>query len=109
MVTEREGKSGGHLKTHCDEAQGIGLSDTKHNGFGDTSIYFNDHKKCLRILDSLLLHGMNVNQQCNQKYTPFLLAVRLGNVFLTQKLLLRLVNNSKVSKDNNGGIADPNR
>jgi|APSaa5957512535_1039671.scaffolds.fasta_scaffold95700_1 hypothetical protein len=64
--------------------------------FGDTNQFFNDHKKCLRILDSLLLHGMNVNQQCMQKYTPFLLAVRLGNVFLTQKLLQRLVNNSKL-------------
>lgn len=36
---------------------------------------------------------MNVNLLCNQKYTPFLLAVRLGNVFLTQKLIQRLVAN----------------
>lgn len=36
---------------------------------------------------------MNVNLICNQKYTPFLLAVRLGNVFLTQKLIQRLVAN----------------
>jgi len=62
MVTDRDGKQEGHLKTHGDDTRyGIGLSDTKNNGFGDTSIYFNDHKKCLRILDSLLLHGMNVN------------------------------------------------
>jgi hypothetical protein len=61
-MTERDGKNG-HLKTHGEDPRyGIGLSDTKQNtGFGDTSIYFNDHKKCLRILDSLLLHGMNVN------------------------------------------------
>lgn len=36
---------------------------------------------------------MNVNLICNQKYTPFLLAVRLGNVFLTQKLIQRLMAN----------------
>ena len=58
MVTDRDGNK--ILKTQNDERNG--LSETKNNGFGDTSIYFNDHKKCLRILDSLLLHGMNVNQ-----------------------------------------------
>ena len=61
MVTEREAARSGRRQTHGDEKFAIGLSETKTNAFGDTNIYFNDHKKCLRILDSLLLHGMNVN------------------------------------------------
>ena len=63
MVTDREDAKDSRLKTHADDRYGLGFSDTKKtaNEFGDTSIYFNDHKKCLRILDSLLLHGMNVN------------------------------------------------
>lgn len=44
------------------------------------------------------MHGMNVNLLCNQKYTPFLLAVRLGNVFITQKLIQRLMTNYNTNK-----------
>ena len=46
-----------HLKTQENERDK--LEATK--SFGDTNYFLNDHKKCLRILDALLMHGMNVN------------------------------------------------
>ena len=49
-------------------------------------------KKCDKLLDLMLSYGMDVNLQCNSKYTPFLLAVRLGNPDMIRKLLDKLIN-----------------
>lgn len=49
----------------------------------------NDVQKCKKILDLLITHGMDLNLPCNQKYTPFLYAVKLGNIRLINFLLER--------------------
>ena len=48
-----------------------------------------DVQKCKKILDLLITHGMDLNLSCNQKYTPFLYAVKLGNIRLIKFLLER--------------------
>lgn len=44
----------------------------------------------------LLRHKADINAQCKQKYTPFLLAVRLGNVEVIKYLLRVLIKEKKL-------------
>lgn len=52
--------------------------------------------KCIRILNCLKTYNINPNTACNQKYTSFLLAVRLGNLDVI-KTMLRTFNTSEES------------
>jgi ankyrin repeat protein len=57
-----------------------------------------DVLKCEKILDLLLKHKMNINRQCFQRYTPFLLAVRLSNADMVKSLLKTLIDRTGLMK-----------
>jgi len=59
----------------------------------DAYEYLGNYRKCLRLLDALVMHGADLNSRCNQKYTPFQLAVRLGNPHVVRKLLSKYAKN----------------
>ena len=52
-----------------------------------------DLNKCKHILDLLIEHGMDLNLVCYSKYTPFLYAVKLGNLKLINFLLQKFSGN----------------
>jgi len=46
------------------------------------------------------MHGADFSIQCNQKYTPFQLAVRLGNPHVIRKLLSKFLKNKYQTDEN---------